>query len=120
MPEKPHAAPDLTPAADGSVPIKLLHDRVLVRADTPDGERRSGGGILIPATAAVGKRLTWATAVATGPLVRGVEVGDQVLFEPESLSEVELRGVAYVLLRERDIHAVAAARVAQEGTGLYL
>jgi chaperonin GroES len=114
------STPDLTPAADGSVPIKLLHDRVLVRVDTADGERRSGGGILIPATAAVGKRLVWAAAVATGPLVRSVEVGDQVLFEPEERSEVELRGVAYVLLRERDIHAVAAARVAEDATGLYL
>ena len=113
-------APDLTPAADGSVPIKLLHDRVLVRVDTPDGERRSGGGILIPATAAVGKRLVWAAAVAIGPLVRAVEVGDMVLFEPEERSEVELRGVPYILLRERDIHAVAANRVGDDGAGLYL
>lgn len=120
MPQQPPSAPDLTPGADGSVPIKLLHDRVLVQIDTPDGERRSGGGILIPATAAVGKRLTWATAVAIGPLVRAVEVGDQVLFEPEERAEVELRGLAYVLLRERDIHAVAAARVGQGETGLYL
>ena len=113
-------APDLTPAADGSVPIKLLHDRVLVRIDTADGERRSGGGIVIPATAAVGKRLSWAACVAVGPLVRAVEVGDQVLFEPEERSEVELRGVPYILLRERDIHAVASSRVAQDATGLYL
>lgn len=116
----PSSTPDLTPGRDGSVPIKLLHDRVLVRMDTPDGERRSGGGILIPATAAVGKRLAWAAAVATGPLVRSVEVGDQVLFEPEERSEVELRGVPYILLRERDIHAVASGRVAVDGTGLYL
>lgn len=114
------SSPDLTPAADGSVPIKLLHDRVLVRIDVPDGERRSGGGILIPATAAVGKRLAWARAVAIGPLVRGVQVGDQVLFEPEERSEVEIRGVPYILMRERDVHAVAATRVAEDGTGLYL
>lgn len=119
-PAAPPATPDLTPAADGSVPIKLLHDRLLVRVDAPDGERRSGGGILIPATAAVGKRLVWARAVATGPLVRGVEVGDLVLFEPEERSEVELRGVPYILLRERDVHAVAAARVSEDETGLYL
>lgn len=114
------AAPDLSPAQDGSVPIKLLHDRVLVRLETAEGERRSGGGILIPATAAVGKRLAWATAVATGPLVRSVEVGDQVLFEPEERAEVELRGVPYVLLRERDVHAVASSRVSDAETGLYL
>ena len=102
------------------MPIKLLHDRVLVRVDTADGERHSSGGILIPATAAVGKRLAWATAVAIGPLVRGVEVGDQVLFEPEERAQVELRGVPYVLLRERDVHAVASARVSNAETGLYL
>ncbi|HLT69831.1 MAG TPA: co-chaperone GroES, partial [Acidimicrobiales bacterium] len=29
----------------------MLNDRVLVRLDNPDGERKSKGGILIPATA---------------------------------------------------------------------
>jgi chaperonin GroES len=33
---------------------------------------------------------------------------------------VELRGRAYVLLRERDVHAVAAASVSDDSTGLYL
>lgn len=88
--------------------------------DTGLGERKSGGGILIPATAAVGKRLAWARAVAVGPLVRGVEIGDQVLFEPEARAEVELHGTAYVLLRERDVHAVAATRIEQAEAGLYL
>ena len=102
------------------MPIKLLHDRVLVRTDGPDGERRSTGGILIPATAAVGKRLVWAKVVALGPNVRTIEIGDQVLFEPEDRAEVELQGSEYVLLRERDVHAVAAARVHDADTGLYL
>ena len=32
-------------------PIKMLHDRILVRMPTDEAERRSSGGILIPATA---------------------------------------------------------------------
>jgi chaperonin GroES len=112
--------PDTTPRADGSVPIKLLHDRVLVRLDGEDGERTSSGGILIPATAQVGKRLSWARVVAVGPNVRTIEVGDRALFEPEDRGTVELQGVPYVLLRERDVHAVAAARHSDAGTGLYL
>ena len=40
-----------------------------------EGERRSGGGILIPATAAVGRRLAWAEVVAVGQNVRTVEPG---------------------------------------------
>ena len=47
-------------------------------------------------------------------------VGDRVLYEPEDRSEVELHGRTYTLLRERDIHAVAATRVGEAGTGLYL
>jgi chaperonin GroES len=43
-----------------------------------------------------------------------------VLFEPEDRGQVELQGVEYVLLRERDIHAVAAQRNSDSGTGLYL
>ena len=103
-----------------ALPIKLLHDRLLVEAEGPDGERRSSGGIVIPATAAVGRRLAWAQVVAVGPNVRTIELGDRVLFEPEDRGEVELQGRAYVLLRERDVHAVAASRVEAESTGLYL
>ncbi|SDO04957.1 chaperonin GroES [Actinacidiphila guanduensis] len=104
------------------LPIRMLHDRVLVRQDNGDGERRSGGGILIPATAAVGKRLAWAEVVAVGHNVRSVEVGDRVLFDPEDRAEVEVQGVAYVLMRERDLHAVAAERLegTDDSTGLYL
>lgn len=112
--------PDMRPGVDGSVPIKLLHDRVLVREGGADGERRSSGGIVIPATAQVGRRLSWARVVAVGPNVRTVEVGDKVLFEPEDRGQVELQGIDYVLLRERDLHAVAAERHSTAGTGLYL
>lgn len=113
-------APDITPNADGSVPIKLLHDRVLVREDDGGRERRSSGGIVIPATAQMGRRLVWATVVAVGPNVRSAQTGDHVLFEPEDRGLVDLQGVSYVLLRERDIHAVAASRHSDGGTGLYL
>jgi len=113
-------APDVTPRADGSVPIHLLHDRVLVRPGAEDGERTSSGGILIPATAEVAKRLAWARVVAVGPTVRNIVVGDRVLYEPEDRSSVELQGLEYVLLRERDVHAVASSRHSDGQTGLYL
>jgi len=106
-------------SAAEKLPIRMLHDRVLVAIES-EGERRSGGGILIPATASVGKRLSWAEVVATGPNVRQVELGDRVLFDPEDRAEVELHGDDYILLRERDIHAVAAQRIEDGQTGLYL
>ena len=88
----------------------MLHDRVLVSTEGEAGERRSGGGIVIPATVAIGRRLAWALVVAAGANVRSVKVGDRVLFDPEDRAEVELRGKDYVLLRERDLHAVVAER----------
>ena len=65
------------------LPIKMLNDRVLVRIPDRDGERRTTGGILIPATAQISKRLVWAEVVALGQNVRTAEVGDRVLFSPE-------------------------------------
>ncbi|HEX2770923.1 MAG TPA: co-chaperone GroES [Micromonosporaceae bacterium] len=108
------------PNSDHGLPIRLLHDRVLVRQEGAEGERRSTAGIVIPATASVGRRLSWATAVGVGPNVRSIVTGDRVLFDPDHRSEVELHGRGYVLLRERDVHAVAAERVEPDATGLYL
>jgi chaperonin GroES len=93
---------------------------VLASTDGEDGERQTGGGLVIPATASMGKRLAWAEVVAIGQQVRHIEIGDRVLYDPEDRSEVELKSKMYVLLRERDIHAVAAPRVQVERTGLYL
>ncbi|NHC12830.1 GroES family chaperonin [Motilibacter deserti] len=108
------------PADSPGLPVRLLHDRVLVRVGTGEGERRSTGGILIPATATMGRRLVWAEVVAVGPNARMIEPGDSVLFDAEEKPEVELHGSTYVMLRERDISAIAAARVSEGATGLYL
>ena len=99
--------------------IRMLADRILVQLPNAEGERKSRSGILIPATAQVSKRLVWAEVVAVGPHVRSVEPGDQVLFSPEDRYEVEVRGDEYIIMRERDIHAVAAPRI-EGSTGLYL
>ncbi|MDX6292196.1 MAG: chaperonin GroES [Kribbellaceae bacterium] len=106
--------------SDDKLPIRMLHDRVLVALDPEVGERKSSAGILIPATAQMGRRLAWAKVVAIGANVRTVEVDDRVLFDPEDRAEVEVRGDDYVLLRERDLHAVAAGRLEDGQTGLYL
>jgi len=107
-------------AAGEKLPIKMLNDRILVKLAGADGERRTSGGILIPATAQMSKRLAWAEVVAVGPNVRAMQIGDHVLFNPEDRYEVEVRGDDYIILRERDIHAVAAQRLEEGSTGLYL
>lgn len=97
----------------------MTADRVLVRK-ADDGERTSKGGLLIPATAtSVSKRCQWSEVVAVGPSVRSIEPGDQVLHLPESGLDVDIRGDEFLLLRERDLHAIASDR-SDGGTGLYL
>ncbi len=99
--------------------IRMTADRLLVRPSDDAGERKSRAGIVIPATAAVSRRLVWAGVVAVGPTVRNIEPGDRVLFSPDTGYEVEIRAEEYLILRERDVHAVASPR-SESGTGLYL
>ncbi len=99
--------------------ITMLADRLLVQVPQTEGERTARSGILIPATAQVAKRLVWTEVTAVGPAVRAIKPGDLVLFSPEDRFEVEIQGETYLILRERDIHAVASDRIENE-TGLYL
>lgn len=97
----------------------MLHDRVLLQIPSEEGERQSTGGIVIPATAEVATRLSWGDVLGVGNSVRHVQVGDRALFNAEEQLEVEIHGATYVVMRERDIHAVASERT-EQGTGLYL
>jgi chaperonin GroES len=100
--------------------IKLTGDRLVVR--TPEsGERKSAGGLLIPATAAPApRRLAWGDVALIGPDVRVAKEGDRVLFLPSSGLEVELDGDDLVLLRERDVQAVSSVPAEERAPGQYL
>lgn len=106
-------------AADVRRSVAVLGDRVLV-APPADAERRSKGGILIPATAAsIDRKGIWGETIGVGPHVRHIDVGDEVLYVPEDAIEVDVQGDAYLIVRERDIHAVGSTK--RDGaTGLYL
>ncbi len=102
--------------------IRLTGDRLVVRVPE-NGERKSAGGLLIPATAMPApKRLSWGEVALVGPDVRVAAAGDRVLFLPSSGLEVELDGDDLVLLRERDVQAVQTPRdgKADRAPGQYL
>jgi chaperonin GroES len=105
--------------AEAKLEIQMLHDRVMVKVSQNEGERRSIGGIVIPATAQMAKRLSWGDVYGVGHHVRTVKVGDRVLYDPDTPYEVEVQGQSFLVMRERDLHAVASER-AEHGTGLYL
>jgi chaperonin GroES len=99
--------------------VRLTADRLLVRV--PDeSERRSKGGLVIPATASAPiKRCVWSEVVLTGPEVRNVTVGDRVLFIPHTGLEADIDGEVFLLLRERDVQAITSDRIDRH-TGQYL
>ncbi len=97
----------------------MLHDRVMLKAGSGRSERTTRGGIVIPATAEVAKRLVWGDVIAAGQHVRSVKTGDRVLFSPDDPYEVEISGETYLVLRERDLHAVGTERHGTN-TGMYL
>jgi chaperonin GroES len=105
--------------SDPKLEIQMLHDRVMVRIAQGSGERRSSAGIVIPATAQMAKRLVWGEVHGVGNHVRTVKVGNRVLFSPEDQFEFEVQGQTYLVMRERDLHAVAA-ETSDDGSGLYL
>jgi chaperonin GroES len=115
-PRKPRAR-----ATKADPEVRLTGDRLVVRVPE-NGERKSSGGLLIPATAMPApKRLAWGDVTLAGPEVRVAKVGDRVLFLPSSGLEVELEGEDLVLLRERDVQAVASPGAGSERTpGQYL
>jgi chaperonin GroES len=113
------SVPTMADRNDEKHSIRMVADRLLVVESKEAGERKSRAGILIPATADVSRRLVWAEVAAVGPTVRTVESGDTVLFSPDTGFEVEIQGEEYLILRERDVHAVASPRT-EGGTGLYL
>jgi chaperonin GroES len=113
----PPAAAEPEPAG---MAVRVTADRILCDIGDP-GETRSRGGILIPATAESRDRNgVWADVVDTGPLVRSAERGDKVLFLPDAAIQVDVHGRRYVIVRERDVHAIASGERDASGTGLYL
>ena len=100
--------------------MRLTADRILVKV--PDeSERRSKAGLLIPATAAHPiKRCLWSQVVLVGPEVRNVRAGDEILFLPQTGLEMEFQGDSYLLLRERDVQAIASSQGDGFSSGQYL
>ena len=105
--------------AESKLEIQMLHDRLLVKTVPDTSERRSSAGLVIPDTVKLATRLAWGEVVGAGTNARHVKTGDRVLFDPEEQGEVEVNGERYVILRERDVHAVANESP-ERGTGLYL
>ncbi len=92
------------------IKARPLQDRILVKR-TEEGETIKGG-IVIPEVAK--EKPQEGEVVAVGPgkpeqgvmVPVGVKVGDHVLFGKYSGSDINIDGVAYLILREEELFAV--------------
>ncbi len=94
------------------MPIKPLHDRVILERIEQD-EQKSSGGIIIPDTAKEKPIEGKVVAVGDGarsedgkvtPLV--VKEGDRVLFGKYAGTDIKFEGKEYLIVRESEILAV--------------
>ena len=101
------------------MPIRMTADRILALPSTELGEQKSRSGILIPATANRDRRLGWAEVVASGRRSATSRRATRSSSPPTPGFEAEIRGDEYLILRERDVHAVASpGRVRRPGRPL--
>ena len=104
--------------SDDPLPIRMLHDRVLVSTDGEAGERRSTGGIVIPATVAIGRRLAWALlAEPVDPAVEAERLHFRHSYR-DVIAEIVAEGVATGELPVQDPEATAAALVGAIGESM--
>jgi chaperonin GroES len=93
--------------------FRPLHDRVALKR--LDSESKTGGGIIIPDTAA--EKPQQGEVIAVGPGGRGddgkivaleLKKGDRVLFGKWSGTEVKIDGAEILIMKESDIMGVLA------------
>ena len=84
-----------------SVPIVPLGDYVV--AQELEAETKTRSGLYIPGGAQEKPKVV--KVVATGKDVRGVKVGDQVIFKGYSQTDIKVEGTDYIIVKEEDIIA---------------
>ncbi|GAA0710966.1 co-chaperone GroES [Aquimarina litoralis] len=86
--------------------IQPLSDRVLVKADI--AEEKSKGGIIIPDTAKEKSQKGIVLAVGKGkkdePMT--VKIGDAVLYDKYSGTEITVEGIDALIMKESDIFGI--------------
>lgn len=91
------------------MPVKPLHDRVLVKR-AEEAEQKSAGGLFIPDTAKEKPQRGEVIAVGDGKkdddgkrIPMDVKKGDIVLFGKYAGSEIKVDGEEFLIMREDDI-----------------
>src|SRR5438093_12623601 len=108
---KASSASTVTQGGKGSMKVRPLHDRLLVKREDESEEKI--GGIIIPDTAKEKPQRAKVVAVGAGKMddngkriALDVKSGDRILFGKYSGNEVKIDGEDYLILREEDVLAI--------------
>nr|Q9KKF1.1 RecName: Full=Co-chaperonin GroES; AltName: Full=10 kDa chaperonin; AltName: Full=Chaperonin-10; Short=Cpn10 [Clostridioides difficile]AAF73983.1 GroES protein [Clostridioides difficile] len=90
--------------------IKPFGDRVVIKK--VEAEEKTASGIVLPGAAKEQPQIAEVVEVGPGGIVEGKEikmeltVGDKVIFQKYSGTEVKIEGQEYTILRQSDVLAV--------------
>lgn len=90
--------------------IRPLADRIVIKK--VEAEEKTASGIVLPGTAKEQPQIAEVVEVGPGGVVDGkeitmeVKIGDKVIFQKYSGTEVKLEGQEYTILRQSEILAV--------------
>lgn len=84
-----------------SSPIKPLADRVV--AVKEEAKTQTASGIYLPDTAK--EKPAYAIVEAVGPDVKGIKVGDKIVYKEYSTTELKVDGKDYLIVNEEDVLA---------------
>lgn len=86
-----------------TVPIKPLADRVV--AVREEAKTQTASGIYLPDNAK--EKPVMAEVKAVGPDVKGIKVGDKIIYKEYSTTELKVDSVEYLIVKEEDVLATA-------------
>jgi chaperonin GroES len=84
-----------------SIKINPLDDRIV--AQQLEAQTKTASGLFLPDSAQEKPKV--AAVLAVGPNVKGVKVGDNILYKEYSATEVKVDGEQYLLVKEEDVLA---------------
>lgn len=84
-----------------STPIKPLADRVV--AVREKAQETTASGLYLPTEAK--EKPVLAKVEAVGPDVKGLKVGDRIVYKEYSTTELKIDGTEYLIVKEEDVLA---------------
>ena len=84
-----------------TTPIKPLADRVVAVREV--AAAKTASGLYLPDNAK--EKPVLATVEAVGPDVKGIKVGDKIVYKEYSTTELKINNIEYLIVKEEDVLA---------------